>query len=155
MSDLPPKKSPEYPLTNELETGRIVFLSSGLPVKASTTLPVWAFQRYNPLKEPTSHSSALILSKTVIPIGLMTGALSLSKKTGAFWKSASTLRNPSEVETSQQPWASSHRMPRNLSCHTFPFSTLCGVFVNTSGIINGGRRHIPVTDSQSVRMMVA
>ena len=107
-----------------------------------------------PLKEPTSQPPLPSLSKTVTPIGLTFGAFSLFNKIGLCWKCSSTLRNPSEVETSQLPSAASHRIARSLSCQTFPFFTFSVVLFIARGIINGGRRHIPVIDSQRVRIIV-
>ena len=107
-----------------------------------------------PLNDPISQSPLPSLSKTFTPIGLTFGAFSLFNKIGLCWKCSSTLRNPSEVETSQLPSAASHRIARSLSCQTFPSFTFSVVLFIARGIINGGRRHIPVIDSQSVRMIV-
>ena len=108
-----------------------------------------------PLKEPISQPPLPSLSKTVTPIGLTFGVFSLFNKIGLCRKCSSTLRNPSEVETSQFSSAASQRMARSLSCQTFPSFTFSVVLFMTRGIINGGRRHMPVMEIQSVRMMVA
>ena len=108
-----------------------------------------------PLNDPISQPPLPSLSKTFTPIGLIFGDCFLSNKTGFWQKCSSTRRKPSEVETSQLPSAASHRIARSLSCQTFPSFTFSVVLLIARGIIKGGRRHIPVIASQSVKMMVA
>ena len=84
----------------------------------------------------------------------MVGALCFAISIGGSTKYSSTSIKPSEVETIQQSSATSHLIALSLSCHTLLLSVCADIFFITNGIINGGRRHMPVIAIQRVRTMV-